>query len=213
MKQVIDIVERAQNEFYSLLEQNTKESGLTRDQYIRFLSMQYHLTNGVQRHFMIAASHPVMAQKRMLRKFLINFANEEELHYEIAKEDLQKMNEQPTECPLDVSLWWSYFNSIIMEKPFIRLGATCILENISKKSNNLIDILMSKADYLTKANTRFIVIHKHGDNLPHGDQIIEALTEANPNEEHLRDLVTGAHIGTTMYLRMFYWVITGKNLD
>jgi len=99
-----------------------------------------------------------------------------------------------------------------MEKPFIRLGATCILENIAKKSNDLIDQLMSKADYLTKANTRFVVIHKHGENLPHGDQIIEAITEANPNEEQIKDLVHGAQVGSTMYLRMFYWVITGKNL-
>lgn len=212
MKQILDIVDKAQDDFLSLLKTHTKETGLTREQYVRFLSMQFHLTNGVQRHFMIAASHPVMAHKRMLRKFLVNFANEEELHYDIAREDLLKMNEQPTECPLDVSLWWSYFNSIIMEKPFIRLGATCILENIAKKSNNLIDQLMLKADYLTKANTRFVVIHKHGENLPHGDQIIEAITEANLNEEQMKDLVNGATIGSTMYLRMFYWVITGKNL-
>ncbi len=212
MNKVLEIVNQAQDEFYTLLETTTKETGLTREQYVRFLSMQYHLTKGVQRHFMIAASHPIMAQKRMLRQFLVNFANEEELHFDIAREDLLKMNEQPTDCPLDVTLWWSYFNSIIMEQPFIRLGATCILENIAKKSNDLIDQLMSKADYLTKANTRFVIIHKHGENLPHGDQIIEALEGARPNEEQLADLVKGAEIGKTMYLRMFYWVITGKAL-
>jgi len=85
MKQILDIIEKAQNDFLSLLQIHTKEAGLTREQYVRFLSMQFHLTNGVQRHFMIAASHPVMAQKRMLRKFLVNFANEEELHYDLKK--------------------------------------------------------------------------------------------------------------------------------
>jgi hypothetical protein len=70
---------------------------------------------------------------------------------------------------------------------------------------------MSNANYLNPRNTRFLVIHQH-DELPHGDQILDALTAADLSEQDIRDLEDGAHIGGAMYLRMFAWAIHGETL-
>src|SRR5689334_3018490 len=111
-------IEFAQTAFRNMLIAAGNDGGLTTDRYTRFLSMQHHLTKGVQRHFLIAASHPDLARRRKLRGFLVRFANEEELHFEIARQDLDRMEAPLLPRPFDVALWWAYFDSIIDTRPF-----------------------------------------------------------------------------------------------
>jgi hypothetical protein len=207
-KRLQDTIAFAQTQFRNRLEQLIKSgSGLTIDHYARYLSMQYFLTKGVQRHFFRLAGNSVMTKRRSLRKFLVTFANEEELHFEIALGDLKQLGRTPTDCPLDVTLWWAYFDSILDTNPFIRLGATAILENIAVGSSDVIGQLFSKASFITEKNSRFFVIHQHGPNLAHGDQILAALSEAHLEAAHWDDVVKGAEIATVLYLRMVDWAL------
>lgn len=210
MKHLIEIVENARKDFRKQLREALSSDGLTPERYQRFLSMQYHLTNGVQKHFFAIAAHPEMAHRKSLRKFLLNFGDEEESHYLIAKKDLENCDLPLLPPNLDVRIWWSYFNGVIAERPFVRLGATAILENISTGNNDLIQQLLQKATYLNPRNMRFLVIHQH-EELPHGDQILDALKDGKLDEQHIRDLEEGASIGRTMYLRLFSWVLTGAD--
>jgi hypothetical protein len=201
---------KASNQFRDkLLELDKTPQGFSKEAYIRFLQMQFHLTKDVQRHFFICASHSDMSHRKALRQFLITFGNEEELHYKIAEKDLENMGADTNVEILDVKLWKAYFNSVIVERPFLRLGATCILENIAACSNDIIDKLFSRADYLTPRNSKFVTIHRHGPDLPHGDQILEALANADLEERHVNDLLEGTQIGRVMYMRMFAWVLSG----
>ncbi len=202
MKQVLAIVKQAQAAFRDMLLRMESNGGMTRERYTNFLSMQYHLTNGVQKHFYACASHHSLMHRKSLRKFLVNFADEEEPHYLIAEKDLENLDCRPGPCPVDVKLWWAYFDKVVMERPFVRLGATCILENISAGNGDIIKRLISNADFLTPRNTRFLVIHQHED-LPHGDQIVEALTAGKLDEQQVKDLEEGAEIAAKLYLRMF----------
>ena len=127
LKLVLDIVQVAGTHFSKRLQSLVDSGGISKEQYVRYLSMQYHLTKGVQKHFLIAASHPTMVGKRKLREFLFHFGLEEEPHYGMAKHDLQHLGAEPLPCPIDVKLWWAYFDQIISQRPFVRLGATCIL--------------------------------------------------------------------------------------
>ncbi len=208
MNKLMSLIENAQNLFKAKLEAVLSDpGGLSQEQYVRYLSMQYHLTKGVQRHFFQMAGHADFARRRSFRKFLVEFANEEELHYEIAFNDLKGMDRTPIECPIDVTLWWAYFDSIIGTRPFIRLGATTILENISAPSNPIIKELFSKATYLTERNTRFFTIHQHDETLPHGNQILEALKAGRLEPTHWNDLIQGAQIATHLYMRMADWAL------
>ncbi|MES3036643.1 MAG: hypothetical protein V4736_01935 [Bdellovibrionota bacterium] len=179
---------------------------------IRFLSMQYHLTKGVQKHFMTIAAQSSIAKKRGLRKWLLQFAQEEEFHFEIAKSDLKDLGTEPLQFPFDTKLWWLYFDSVIEERPFVRLGATCILENISEGSDDILDDIIKKSTFLTPKNLKFLIIHRHGPNLAHGDQIIEALNNADLTSTEKSDLLEGAELATVMYMRAVYWIITGNLL-
>ena len=207
LKETVDRACRTFEERLKHLESH--EGGLTEERYVRYLSMQYHLTRGVQRHFMICASHSDMVRRPKLREFLIHFAIEEELHYKVAEKDLANMNREPGESPLDVRLWWMYFDGLVTERPFLRLGATCILENLSGGAGETITRLFKAAAYLTPKNTKFMVIHQHGDELPHGDQILEAMHAANLEPRHWADLVEGARVGAILYFRMAEWALNG----
>ncbi len=206
-KPILELISSAQSEFKSRMEQMENCGGLTAERYTRYLSMQYHLTKGVQRHFMICASHPDFSHKLALREFLFKFALEEELHFKIAEKDLENLGTKALPKPFDVELWWSYFDGIVYDKPLVRLGATCILENISSSSGALIQNLMKQASYLNAKNTKFITIHQHGPNLDHGNEILEALHGADLNTSQWNDVETGARNGTLMYLRMADWAL------
>jgi hypothetical protein len=202
--EVLEIVEKAKSVFAAQLQELAGKGGLSREMYIRYLSFQYHLTKGVQRHFFKVAGHPRLSGKAGLRNFLFKFGLEEEAHYKVAEIDLDRMGEKPLPCPIDVSLWWAYFDQIVEQRPFVRLGATCVLENLGAGAGALGHRLLDEAPFLNKANTRFLTIHFH-ELLPHGDQIIGALTSAPLEPLDIEELVEGANIGSIIYLRMAAW--------
>ncbi len=212
MEKVLEIVEGAKLAFRKRLTAVRTRGGLTKDDYVRYLSFQHHLTNGVQKHFLACAAHPRLANKRKLRDFLISFGLEEEPHYYVAELDLRQMGLRPLPCPLDVALWWCYFDQIVRNRPFVRLGATCVLENLGAGAGALGRELLNSAPFLNKQNTRFLEIHFH-EVLPHGDQIINALRSATLDERDVAELVEGAKAGAVLYLRMVEWALGMNDLS
>ena len=180
------------------------------DQYARFLTMQYYLTEDVQQEFYTAAGVYAFHERKELRKFLVQFAEEEEPHYLIAKEDLERLGRTVGEKPIDVYLWKTFFNSSVTTRPCIRIGATCVLENIANKAAEQILQLVSQTPELEKKNTRFLRIHMHGDALPHGDQILEAVDTNNFSLDETKDLELGARLAKKVYLQLVDWIITGE---
>jgi|GEM_PF-1180134 len=203
---VLEIVGQAKIAFRTLLVNFSEHSaGLTPELYHRYLSMQYHLTKHVQRHFFAAAGHHSLMDRKKLRDFLVNFANEEEPHYLIAENDLRKMGLKPLPCPLDVALWQDYFLSRVADRPFHRLGATCVLENLGAGAGTTGRLLLKNASFLSTENTRFLDIHFH-EVLPHGDQIIAALRSVDLTPDEVEDARKGAIVGSIFYLRLARWV-------
>lgn len=210
MRRLVEEVERAKHVFREDLYSHALGQ-MTPDKYVRYLSFQYHLTRGVQRHFLAVAAHPAMAGRRRLRDFLYRFALEEEPHFDVARHDLQSMGAEPLPCPLDVKLWWAYFDQIVNVRPFVRLGATCVLENLGAGAGELGHRLLSETAFLNEQNTRFLQIHFHED-LPHGDQIVAVLQKAELIEPEIRDLLEGARTGAILYLRMARWALGAPEL-
>ena len=206
MQAVLDVVAAAQGEFAALLERALTEGPLSVRQYQRYLSMQYHLTRGVQVYFLRAAAHRDLVRMKALRRFLCNFANEEEQHYLVAANDLSRMGLPLLAEPFDVTLWHAYFRAVVDDRPFLRLGAACVLENLSGGVAREATRVALRAPFLRADNTKFVVLHQH-EKLPHGEQIIGALAAAHVDERQLRDLVSGARQATLLYLRMAEWAL------
>jgi len=211
LTEALEVVETAKKTFAGMLQKVEDQGGLTEEMYIKYLSFQYHLTKGVQRSFFKVAGHPQLSGKNRLRQFLFKFALEEEPHYKVAEVDLERMGREPLPCILDVSLWWAYMDKIVEERPFVRLGAALVLENLGAGAGALGHRLLDDAPYLNKSNTRFLTIHFH-EILPHGAEIVEALETAPLDEEDKVQLVEGANIGAIMYLRMAGWAIASDPL-
>lgn len=211
MKEITEIINESNEYYNNRLLEVIQNGGITHEQYVGYLRMQYHLTKGVQKPFLSIAAHEKTRPYKKLRDFLVRFAYEEEMHFRLAEKDLQKLNEKTGDIPLDVTLWWSYYNQAIVENPFVRLGSTCILENIGKGTHNTIKLLMSKASFLNNQNTTFLRVHMH-EELPHGDQVVEALRTAKLKDADYADLVKGTKIGFVLYSRMIHWALTGKEI-
>jgi hypothetical protein len=211
MDTVLTVVSKAQEIFRHKLEEVETSGGLSLEHYVRYLSMQFHLTKDVQRHFFIAASHPSLATKGKLRDFLVAFGLEEEMHYRIAHKDLEHLNQPLLAVPLDVKLWWAYFDSIIYSRPFVRLGATCVLENLGSGGSAVVKRLLNNAPFINDRTSRFLQIHLH-EELPHGDWIISVLQSIELDAANLADLKEGAEMGATLYLRMVDWAFGSDRL-
>lgn len=202
----------AQERFAALLKSYLQDHPTTIDQYIRYLSFQYHLTKDVQRYFLAIAAHSDMARRRSLREFLYHFANEEELHYLVAANDLAKLGLRPMPMPFDVELWHTYFTKVVVDRPFVRLGAAAILENISDGVAREWVRKALQGPFLTRDNTKFLVLHQH-ETLPHGHQILSAIEDGHLESRHYADLNEGARKGTVLYLRMAEWAIRSATLS
>ena len=65
---------------------------------------------------------------------------------------------------------------------------------------------MAKSSFLNAKNTMFLTVHLH-EELPHGDQVLDALANSSLDEAHYDDLLLGAEEGTTFYLRFLDWIL------
>lgn len=200
-----DAIDAACNRLRELLVRATA-TGLRREQYVRYLSFQHHLTRGVQQHFFAVAAHPSLSDRRALRDFLFRFGLEEEPHFRVAAADLRSLGAAILPPPVEVDLWWCYFDRLVTVRPFVRLGATAVLENLGPGTAAETQQLLANCSFLTQETTRFLVIHRH-EALPHGDQILGALQAAAPSVDEMGDLVLGAEVGTKLYLAMMQWAL------
>jgi hypothetical protein len=206
-----DICRQTAARFTTLLDAHLKD-GITKAVYQRYLSMEYHLTRDVQRYFMTVAAHHAFARLRKLRAFLVRFAGEEELHYVVAANDLRALGLDIVAAPFDVDLWHAYFRAEMVVRPFARLGAACVLENLANPDNRgMLKALLTQARFLDAHNTKFLVLHMH-EVLPHGEQMLAALAAETLSDEQLRDLADGARKGAVMYLRMVEWALDACSL-
>lgn len=198
------IVADAQVHFRSRLDRLYDNGGLQLHHYIRYLSFQYHMIRDVQRVFLTIAGHPSLRGRKSLRDFLCHFAFEEEPHYALAAHDIRALGQEILPCPLDVSLWRTYFNALGQDRPFVRLGGTCVLENLGAAGGEVSRKLFAECGFVRPGNFTFFSVHYH-ETLPHGDQIYSALGSVALSEEELSDLVEGAAIAAVMYLRLVDW--------
>lgn len=212
MRNIDKILLHAQNELSAmLLEAIKRDKTIMVEPYVRFLSMQYHLTKNVQQDMFAVAGSPHLAKHRKLRDFLYNFGLEEEPHYLLAQKDLKDLSHEPLTVPLDVKLWKGYFARICGEQPFIRLGGTCVLESIGTGVADIIHAVLKDSGQTINRASRFLRIHLHTDEgLNHGEQIMEALASARLSEADWAQLETGAEEARVMYLRLIHWVLNGS---
>lgn len=210
MDQLALRVENANLFFAEKLKKNFSETGLQPTQYIRYLQMQFHLTKGVQDTFLAIAAHEDTRSYKKLRQFLIRFAYEEEMHFKLAEKDLKHTGADTGEIPFPVELWWAYQKQAVINKPLERLGATAVLENVGNFAAPVIKELLGSAEFIHKKNTTFTQVHMH-EELPHGDQILDALGAEKFSETHQAQLLAGAEKATWLYASTIYdWIINGE---
>ncbi|CAK0764135.1 Iron-containing redox enzyme family protein [Azospirillaceae bacterium] len=212
LSKVNAIIHQSQDKLAAILRTKVSESGIAQSQYIRFLSMQYHLTKHAYWYFTVAASHASISRKKILRNFLIQFAREEELHYLVAGKDILSIGGEILSEPIDVTLWHAFFQKVVLERPFERLGAACVLENISGGQVKPQVKRLLSTPFLNRDNTRFIIIHQH-EKIPHGEQILKIFKEIDMNAQELEDLNKGAEIGACLYLRMIDWSMSFEECE
>ncbi len=211
MQRLKTTIVEAQAQFARMLQAFLNSRVADRATYQRYLSMQYHLSKGIQRDFMMAAAHSDLNKRRTLRAFLVEFANERELHYLVAANDLHMLGLELLPEPLDATLWHAYFDRTVAERPFVRLGAAATVENIGGGAAQPLYKLALAAKFLNRDNTKFLALHEDEETAC-GDQVLAALDATNLREHHISDMVLGAKQGAVMYLRLMDWALNPDSL-
>ncbi len=174
---------------------------------VQLLSLHLHILENIQRHFLICASHPDLSHRRALRKTLVDFANEEEHFVELIHQDLKDLKASPLPPPFEVELWWAYFDKQVYMRPFLRIGAALIYENLPEKSKDIISRL-THAPYLNANNTRFFTALHRNNALSHGSELLASLQGARLDNHHLEELKEGANKGFFLLEKMVHWAFT-----
>jgi hypothetical protein len=172
------------------LEDSLGQSVISRDAYIQFLSDQAYMVHDVCGQMLSIASHPSMFRRPLLRRFLIEFGLEEETHHRVAESDIRQLGGEPAKPSLDAKLWFMYFASLAQEEPIRRIGASIVLESIGNEIGPLVQSIFAKATFLGDSSTRFVRAHLHED-VPHGDQLLEALGSSDWTSEEIAELTDG----------------------
>lgn len=182
----------------AMVAQLVAAGGLTEARYARLLSCLAHLTRGVQRHFFGVAGHDSLQRREALREFLLEFGKEEEWHWRIAVADLEALGHGVSEPPVEVELWWAYFDRMVVERPFVRLGAAALLENLGDSvpagGAGVLD-----RPFLRPETTRFHRLHS-GEAHAHGAELLTTLAGAAPTPAELADMVRGAEAARRLHL-------------
>ena len=123
MNRLYEIIAYSQDQLAELIARTLSKGEINKEIYQRYLSMQYHLTKGVQKYFIIAAANHDLCKRKQFRNYLVNFANEEELHYLVAGNDLRQMGLEILPELFDVTLWHAYFEQVVLDggSPFVRI--------------------------------------------------------------------------------------------
>ncbi|MBS0367471.1 MAG: hypothetical protein JSR67_16775 [Proteobacteria bacterium] len=172
------------------LEESLGQTVITKDAYIQYLSDQAYMVHDVCRQMLGVAAHKTMLRRPRLRKFLIDFGLEEETHHRVAEADIRHLGGELQPPSLDAKLWFMYFASLVRDEPFRRIGASIVLENSGKEIGPLVQRIFAKATFLNDSSTRFVRAHLH-DDVPHGDQLLEALGASKWTADELRQLTSG----------------------
>jgi hypothetical protein len=174
---------------------------ISQDAYVQYLSDQAYMVHDVCRQMLGVAAHPTMLRRPALRKFLIAFGLEEETHHRLAEADLKHLGAETRKPSLDAKLWFMYCASLVTDSPVRRIGFSVVLENSGKVIGPTVQAIFAKAPFLTDSNTRFVRAHLH-DDIPHGDQLLEAIDACEWTPEESAELVGGINDAGTMLVRL-----------
>jgi hypothetical protein len=206
MKDVQDVLATASNQLEELLASSQKNGSINIDNYYRYLTMQYYLVKDVQVHFFRSAAHPALRHYVELRQFLINFAFAEEPGYEAARSDLEAMGKPVADCPLDMALWRLFFSAVIDAAPFVRLGATCLLQSLGEVASRHLQPLLMQSTFFSESNTKFLMLNFETQPSKVAT-LFDTISETNITSSEVRDLELGAKIGATLILRQMHWAL------
>jgi len=202
LERVEQVIRSAQKRFANLLAEVSAEAGgvdavTHRERLVRYLSVQYHLMRDVQRELFRIAAHPDLGIRRGLRDHLVARAGAEEFRFQEAADRVIGRGQSLVPAPLDVQLWHAYFDSLVDTRPFLRLGAACVLERIENEGiepfRSMFGELPFHAGYSKDA----------------GRSLFQFLGGVELDPRQYQDLEEGAIHAATLYLRMLHWALHG----
>lgn len=178
----------------------------TRDSYTKFLSLHFHLCCGVARHLMLIASHHDLIHRARLRGFLIDFALQHEKDHILVESDLRHLGTRTMPTTLDIKLWWSYFNSIVEHRPFIRLGAAFTFEQAIFQMTPMLEKIQDQCSFITPRSSQYLGLLTSPQYVERSQNLWEALQTSHLNVSQISDLQLGATECGILYQRMTHWI-------
>lgn len=211
MEEFISEVDETLDLFRQELEAVAADQDAGRQFLIRSLSLQHGLAKGERRRYLAMAAYFELLGASQLRDLLYRWAVETELYDDEARFELHAMDEEPLDCPLDAKLWGAYFDGIVLERPYVTLGATYALACLQTEAASSGRRLANEAPLPHESDS----YARHGGSVAkstRGSQIVEALRVSELDEDEWSDVVEGARTGGILGLRMARWAMVRSDV-
>ena len=175
--------------------------------YHRFLSFHYHLSHAAYGAFVRVADCPRISELPRFRRFLKTFAASQKMHHTATAVDLRALGLSILPRTFDVALWHGSLDTVAEERPFVRIGAAVIMENLPDRIVGRELASARETDISQRENRDLLLVLHLLDTRGSGGRLLEALAEAPLTPQDLSELLLGAKLGTALYLRMIDWAL------
>ncbi len=140
------------------------------ERYVHFLDTMYHYTRNTGDKAAQAAKN---VKQPELKKFFLEFEEEEHWHYRLAEQDLKAFGKIPSEkSPAVVCAFDDFWASLEDKNYNGYLGALYVFENIAKHLQDDIPELIERLA-LSRKESRWLAVHAEED-IEHG-KIVQAM--------------------------------------
>lgn len=169
-----------------------------RDLQVSMLSLRVALANGSRRRYAALASTLDLIGHPGLHDLALRWGTDDEFHERTSEALLWQLGAEPIETPLDAKLWDAYLDAIVVEQPWVTLGAMAAWEGLSAAA---IELARTAA-----ASGRILSINPSDQSSRVAD--LSAALRVEPlDQEAWRQLAEGASAAGVMGLRMVRWAL------
>jgi hypothetical protein len=170
----------------------------SRELLVRTWSLRWSLAQGARRRWLALAAQFDFAGYGELCELISLWAVDDECCERVAEAALWELGADALAAPLDAKVWDAYLDAIVIEKPWLTLGAMGAWEELSVAAIELGG---------RSGGLKLLAAVQDDAGTSRGSELAETLRGAALEPEETEELLEGISVAGVMGLRMMRWAL------
>lgn len=168
-----------------------------REWLVRLWSLRWGLARGARRRYQALATQFDLAGHGVLGALVDRWSTDDNGHERVAEAALWELDADAAEAPFDAKVWDAYLDAVVIENPWLTLGAMAAWEELAASAIELGEQRAARASRLP--------IVAFGDRASRWEELATPLRDATLDSMELEALLEGVAAARVMGLRMVRW--------